>query len=54
MNLPTLLAAAGVVGLLAALGAGWLRNRKRGKCTCSCGCGSCAGCACGKDQTPGE
>lgn len=53
MNLPTLLAAAGVVGLLAALGAGWLRNRKR-KMYPFLRLQKVAGCACGKDQTPGE
>lgn len=49
MNLPTILIAAAVLAVFAAIVAGEVRRKKQGKSSCSCGCSGCsAECSCHK------
>jgi hypothetical protein len=45
MDWPTILVAAVVAGIFAAIVVRIIVNKKNGKGSCSCGCGGCGGCA---------
>ncbi|MBR5783127.1 MAG: FeoB-associated Cys-rich membrane protein [Clostridia bacterium] len=42
MNLPTIITATVIFGIVAAIIIVGIRNRKKGKSSCGCGCSGCA------------